>query len=182
MNVLTGIDLRPGDIFVVDGGSWFDNVIEFCQNPFGNWARWSHTGVILSEQGTILETTSRRTALRSLPECYAGSKIKILRWPGMTPEAAMDALDALTPQIGRIYPYWRLLTHLLRVQAWLHGSAMDCSTLGAAFLRAAGFPLRKTPWWYAPRSLADEMQAAGCEIVFNGRLREAGYIREPGGS
>lgn len=168
--------VQPGDIFVVDGGSWLDNIIEWGQNPLGKWARWSHTGIILSEQGSILETTDWRTAIRSLPECYAGSRLKILRWPGMTTEAAMDALDHMLPQVGRIYPYWRLLTHLFRVQGWLHGTAMECSTLSASFLKAAGFPLKHSPWWYGPRTLADEMQEAGCEIVFNGSLREAGYI------
>jgi hypothetical protein len=175
------LGLRPGDIFMVDGGSWFDNVIEWFQTVLsGNrtWARWSHTGVIVAATGRILETTSWRTGYRSLAEHYAGSRIKILRWPGMTPDLARDGLACVADQVGRIYPYWRLLTHALGLEAKLHGRAMDCTTLAAFFLKWAWFPLSMTPWAYGPRELADEMEARGCAVVFNGRLRAAGYIEE----
>lgn len=178
MNRLSNIELRPGDIFFVDGADVLGNVIELCQRPFGPWARWSHVGVILGDDGWILETTSWRTALRSLPANYAGSRIKVLRWAPMTKAMAMRGLGFVSGQQGRIYPYWRLLTHLLRVQAYLHGTSMECSVLTAAFLMASGFPLARTHWWYAPRSLHDEMEAQGCDTVFNGRLREAGCIGE----
>lgn len=175
------LGLRPGDIFVVDGGGLLDNVIEWFQTVLsGNrtWARWSHTGVIVDATGRILETTSWRTGYRSLAEHYAGSRIKVLRWPGMTPDLARDGLACVADQVGRIYPYWRLLTHALGMEARLHGRAMDCTTLAASVLQAAGLALAMTPWAYGPRELADEMEAQGCESVFNGRLRAAGYIEE----
>lgn len=181
MNALAGIALRPGDVFFCDGGGWFDNVIEWFQTlrgASGKWARWSHVGVVLNADGLMLETTSWRTSdTRRLPVHYAGSKLKIMRWPGMSSVLADNAHAVLRVQVGRVYPYWRLLAHAVGAERWAHGRTMECSALSAAFLGWGGFHLSAPPWDYGPDSLEAEMEAQGCVVVFEGSLRAAGHIK-----
>jgi hypothetical protein len=182
VNRLVNIELRPGDVFLCDGRGWLDGVIEWFQTlrgRSGKWARWSHAGIILDADGLMLETTNWRTSdIRRLPDHYAGSRLRILRWPGMQPGNAAYARAALRGQVGRVYPYWRLLAHALGAERWLHGRTMECSVLAASFLSLAGFPLLDSPWAYGPDNLEGELAAMGCEIVFNGSLRAAGHIEE----
>lgn len=173
------LGLKPGDVFFVDGGGLFDNIIEWFQSIWGGnrtWARWSHVGYIVNQHGKILETTSWKTSYRSLADYYAGSRIKILRWPGMTEEMSWNSLAAMSEQVGSVYPYWRLLAHAIGLEAILHGRSMECAVLTASLLKNAGFPLSMSSWSYGPRELVDEMEDKGCTVVFNGRLRESGFI------
>lgn len=179
MNVLHGIDLRPGDIFFCRSASLLARLIRWGQGlrETDGVGEWDHCGVVLSAMGSILETTSWKTSIRSLPNDYAGSDITILRWPGMTDEGAMQALARLTPQVGRVYPYMRLVAQLLGIQKWARGDTMECSVLSAHFLHYAGRAMPKSCWEYTPDALAEELLTEAL-VVFTGSLRAAGHIRE----
>lgn len=172
--------LKPGDLFFVGGEGWLNNLINRFQALWSTdgVTKYSHVGIIIDDKGTTFETTSWRTGNQSLESTYAGSEIAILRWNQMWPDRVLAGLKAVEDQRGRVYPYWRLLAHALRIHGLVHFRSMECSVLVAHFLAAARCPLRTSNLWrYDVEMLYDELaQAEGWSVVFAGSLRAAGLI------
>lgn len=176
----TTFPFKPGDVFFVGGGGWLNDTINFFQARFSadGVTKYSHTGIITTPYGSTFETTSWRTGHQDMAGTYAGSDIAVLRWNEMSDGKAWAGYQAVKDQKGRIYPYWRLLTHIVRLHGLIHFRAMECSVLTAHYLRAAGVSLAEPNLWrYDVEMLHDELCATpGWQAVFRGSLRAAGYI------
>jgi len=83
--------------------------------------------------------------------------------------------DAVKGENGKIYPYWRLLLHLIGLARWIHlGSDTVCSELAEKFLINAGYTmgLAKKNWWgLTPQELVDEWNISKyINIIFEGEI------------
>lgn len=172
---------RAGDIFFCRASDGFLNqeilAVERRTDTDGD-TRCTHTGIIIADSGATLETTAGPTSIRDLAKNYAGSDVAILRWLGMTPERAKAGFESVKGQVGKQYPYGRLITAWLEIPGrFAKSGAMECDVLAASYLVGAGCPLGKDPWDYLPESLYDEMNTSPFfDKVFDGRMRAAGLV------
>lgn len=178
----TTFPFKPGDIFFVGGDGWLNNLINKFQAMWSSdgVTKYSHVGIITDPFGSTFETTSFLTGYQSMANVYAGSEITVLRWEKMANWRAYAGLRVVIDQEGRLYPYWRLLAHALRIHSWFHGKTMECSVLTANFLFGAGMQLNEENLWlYDVEKLYEELltPGKGWSTIFTGSLRAAGYIK-----
>lgn len=172
---------QPGDVIFVRGDGWLDRTIMRVQarKAKDGESHWSHC-MFMADARDVFTTTSRRTGRVGLALDFAGSDILIVRWIGMTPEAHARGMDAVAPQEGKMYPYGRLLCHLVGIERYGRADAMECSQLTATYLQAAGFPLGDVPISYDSDRLPDEVlshvSSGGVRVVFEGSMRAAGLV------
>jgi len=141
-----------------------------------------HVGIIITDAGDVLETTSGETTIDDLAKVYAGSLITIMRWDGMTPERAQAAYQAVQGQVGKPYPIGRLLTAWLGIPGHdAKSAAMECDVLAAFYEVGAGAKLQQDPWDYLPESLYRELLSSpSWKVVFTGSMRVAGLVTGSG--
>jgi hypothetical protein len=174
-------DFHPGDIFFCRGKGAFDQIILFFESLHSQDGdtRSSHCGVIIGADGTNFETTPWKTQYRNMNTSYAGSDIAIFRWAGMDAQKALRGQMAVSGQMGRFYPYWRLLSQATGLAGVLHGKGMECCILVAHFIEAAGFPLGvKNIWTIQTEWLYDHLRRhPEWTNIFDGvSLRTKGFI------
>lgn len=135
------ITLQRGDIFCVRGDTLLAKIILAVQAAFSTdgKAEYSHTGIIVDTSGITLEALS---TIRNehLYEKYRGFPVIIGRHQDMTEERFLNGMDFIQDQVGKRYPWWRLLMRLNPAAAThvnLTGR-LDCAALACKFLKGCG--------------------------------------------
>ena len=163
--------LQPGDFFCTRNPMALGRAINFIEKLWSkdNEAEYSHAGIITDSAGTTLEAlwTIRGNEL----DAYAGQKVIIGRWIHMTPERFQKGLDEVQDDVGRIYPFWRLLFFMAPGAAkWISsGRFTVCSELVCQFLLGAGF--KEIGRWqgWDPEDVADMIQKwRTVEVLYEG--------------
>lgn len=167
--------LQPGDVFASRNPQSLGKAITWIEKlrSHDNAAEYGHTGIIIKPDGTTLEAVGSITT-QDLFKAYAGDKVLIARWTGMTPEAYQKGFDAIKCHIGTIYPYYRLLMQALGLGKWIHFKTPVCSELTEKFLISAGaVTIGGKNWWgLNPDDLVDEWRISKYfEIVYEGTLK-----------
>jgi len=176
---------RAGDIFFVRGDGWLDKAIMSVQarKAKDGKSEWSHS-MVMANSRDVFTTTSRRTGFVDLAMDFAGSELLILRWVGMSPETHARGMAAIAHQEGKLYPYGRLLCHLLGIERWGRTDVWECSQTTAIYLHETGFPLGDKPIAYDSDRLPDELlshlPSGGVSVVFRGSMRAAGLVTGSG--
>lgn len=172
MNIL----LQPGDVFATRNPQSLGKLITFVEaiRCESKTAEYSHAGIILDSQGNTFEDVWN-IEQQNLFTAYKGSRVIIARWEGMNVENFRKGWDAVKGENGKIYPYWRLLLHLIGLARWIHlGSDTVCSELAEKFLINAGYTmgLAKKNWWgLTPQELVDEWNISKyINIIFEGEI------------
>ena len=148
--------IRPGDIFVVKRPTFFSNAIaRTCEFwAIDGSAEYSHSGIILSADGTTFEAR-RRTGQYHMND-FRGLPILIGRHKDMTAKMASLHFPALILDYdGDVYPWWRILLHMIPILSRKIGTGghLVCSELSARFLYDCGF--LPTFLGYNPDHIAD---------------------------
>ena len=160
--------LQPGDIFLLNSGGWLNKTIDFFQALYSgdHKSDYIHSGVILDAEGKTFETTPWRTGNQNLFTTYPGSILLIARWKGITPTGLVSGYGTVRDQMGKIYPYHRLLLFAVHLARWIHWNGKVCSELVSAFLNGAGFT--RQVWGVNVDDLHDEIvnNPAAWTIVF----------------
>lgn len=165
--------LRAGDIFLMEGEKFLDRLINFFQALWNGDRRSSctHAGVILNDSGDTLETTNWRTGFLNLFTDHPGDSVMVFRWQGMNPWLAYVSGDAVADQVGRIYPYQRLVLFTVGLAKYIHWRGMVCSELVARFLVACG---ARGSWWGINVDLLhdDCLNSKEWKLIYHGKPRE----------
>jgi len=159
--------LQPGDIFFQTSGTTLDIIINFFQALWSGDKRsiFSHTGIVVNEDGTTFETSPWRTGYFNL-NSRRGRKtiVAILRHTHM--RYLQTNLHACYLN-GVIYPYWRLPLFALGLAGIVHWRNMVCSEIVADLLTNLG--LRKSRWGVSVDKLLDDMMSdPNWEAVYQG--------------
>lgn len=71
--------MKPGDVLLVQGHSWFDRLIQMAQlRRDGKQARWSHAAMIVSADGDLIEAAGSHGVQRNHLSAYAAFPTVIL--------------------------------------------------------------------------------------------------------
>ena len=133
------LNLQLGDFFATRNPQMLGRGINAVQTWWSKDGKseYSHAGIIIDKYGTTFEAlwTLKR---QDLFKAYAGEKVCIARWIGMTEEIARDALEVLIGEHeGKLYPAWRLILQMIppvaKYTSW-GGRFVVCSELVAKFL------------------------------------------------
>jgi len=168
------VELKPGDVFCTKNPQGLGRVICFAESlrSADGEATYGHSGIIIDSNGTTLEAVWH-ISRQNLFDAYKGNQVMIARWSGMTLTAFLKGWDSVKGEIGRDYPYYRLLMHLLGLAKWIHFQTPVCSELTEKFLINAGAAtLGGKNWWgLTPDNLADEWRISRhFEIIYEGTL------------
>ncbi len=169
------IELKPGDIFASKNPQNLGKLITFITGlkARDKKAVYSHTGIIQDAAGKTLEAVMR-IAEQNIFQDYKGDKVLIARWIGMTPAAYQKGFDAVKGQIGRPYPFQRLLWQLIGVAKWVHILKTPvCSELTEMFLCNAGANTMSGGnfWGLNPDDLVDEWRISKhFDVIYEGTL------------
>jgi hypothetical protein len=167
------VNIKPGDIFLLEGTGWLDRFINFFQalwNGDGK-SNYTHSGIILDEYGTTFETTEWKTKCLNLFSDHPGSEVIIFRWKNMTQPAFAQGCLNVGDQLGKIYPYFRLLLFATHIAKWFHWKKTVCSELVAKFLVGAR---ARGSWWGINVDLLHDDCMAGDDwvLIYSGKPRE----------
>ena len=162
------IELHAGDVFVVRGNT----NISYLIRMFGKfWSSdgectYNHAGTILDEQGNTFESRNRIDHYNL--NQYNGKQIFIVRQKDMTPEKSQVGWGAVKHLDGVLYPWWRLVLHLVHLARFFNRSGIPvCSELVGMFENGAG--LREVFWGLTPDNLADEWRISKFyDIIYDG--------------
>ncbi|MGO9374035.1 MAG: hypothetical protein ACLQBD_18330 [Syntrophobacteraceae bacterium] len=151
------VELRAGDLFVVESDALFGRLIAWAERfkDVDADARYIHAGVILNPAGEVIES-EWHVRINTIEE-YTGSQIMIGRYAGMNPIGFQAGWDAIRVHIGDRYPVSRLALHLLGLARYIHsGSHFVCSELQAKFTGTACPELKPflNPFGWDPADLA----------------------------
>lgn len=169
------IQLKPGDVFASKNPQGLGRAILIAQSykSADEAAEYGHTGIITSSYGNTVEAVWSIKE-QNLFDAYKGMKVLVARWQGMDDVAYKCGYNAIKKNIGRVYPWYRLVWHLLGLARWFHVFKTPvCSELTAMFLIGAGaVTLEGTePWGATPDSLVDEWRISKYfDILWEGKL------------
>jgi len=168
---MTRFSIKPGDIFCVNSGSVLAKTINLAQRiwDLDDSAEYNHAGIILNRAGMTVEALWSIRA-NDLFENYTGKKIIIGRHDAMDREKYMAGAHAIKCHIGKPYPAYRLILHLLPPLAkYFSIGNVVCSELTAQFLVGAGlFHYYKG---VTPNFLADMIiNWKGWSVIYQGVL------------
>lgn len=143
------MDLKPGDIFLsaVPGiiGTGI-NAVQRVWDKAGH-SQYSHAGLIVDSDGTTIESQGR-VVHWNLFKRYAGVPVLIARHDCMNSKSFEKGYMAITNQIGKSYPIYRILFHLFPPIAKMNDGRLVCSELVSRFLyeiELTGFYNSATP-------------------------------------
>ena len=166
------LKLQPGDIFCSTNPMALGRAINAVQWFWSKdkESRYSHSGIILDYNGKTLEALWRFSS-QNLYTAYAGDNIIVGRHTHMTPEYFATGYAKIEPDIGAIYPFWKLPLFLLPplTQFLNFTGKYVCSVRVMQFLFYCSLVNRFTG--YNPDDVADMIRTKkGWEIVFEGKL------------
>jgi hypothetical protein len=165
------IELKQGDVFAVNSGSWLARSINAVSgwNAADGKSRYNHAGIICDATGRTFEAL-RRLEFYHLDD-YKGRQIIIAR-----PDASQAAKHTALLKVvylhrGQVYPAWRIPLHIyppLARNISLDGRYLVCSEVTAKYQWLAG--VRHPPYTGAtPDMLVDEWrQWRKFDIIFEG--------------
>ena len=172
--------LCAGDIFCTRNPMWLGRAINAVQrfHAIDNESAYSHAGIIVGPSGRTFESlwTIRYAELAN----YTGKGVLIGRHVSMSPSIAAQGLRQLSAYEGRIYPFHRLIFHLIPPVAKYvsSGKFLVCSELVARFLWLCGL---KSYWkGVNPDHIADWIRKyRDFEIVFEGKFDPKDVVQIP---
>lgn len=170
--------LRPGDEFATRNPMALGAIINFVQRAksVDNEATYSHTGIIISDEGATLEALWTIKS-QNIWDAYKGQQVLIVRNEHMSPWVFAAGYRKIRKHIGQWYPAHRLVLHLLGVAKWIHWGRVVCSELTAKFevgcaeYLGQDYPSGFLRTWYGvnPDDLTDRWRIGRCfNIVFEG--------------
>jgi len=165
------VKLKRGDIFTSTNPMALGRAIMAVEKLWSkdNDADYSHAGIITETEGITLESLWRIKAGHI--DDYKGDRVLIGRWSGMTNDAFWKGMDAVSDNIGRIYPFWRLPLFIIPFAAKYARSTKDtvCSELVAEFMRGAGYPAVSCISGQNPDDIAEIIEHyKDMEIIYEG--------------
>lgn len=135
------IILQRGDVFCTKNPMMLGRAIMAIETVWSkdNNAAYSHSGIVTDPDGTTLEALWRIKG--NDLNAYAGQNVIILRWDGMTEDAYWKGMDAISGDVGRFYPFWRLPLFIIPPLAKYFDptNVPVCSELACKFWIGAGF-------------------------------------------
>ena len=129
---------QKGDKFLSENPQFLGNLINKVSSFYSvdNKSEYSHSGIITNTDGTILEA-SWTVQHNNLLETYEGKKVLVARHNEMTINKFNSGMKKIEEHIGQIYPFPRLLLHLIGLAKHVHWNRVVCSELCAKFLFGA---------------------------------------------
>jgi hypothetical protein len=165
------VDLKPGDLFVVQSRSKLGMLIQEVEDHlFNDPGIYNHGAFITNVDGTILE--SKITYRYGNISHYIGRKILIVRHNDMTPECFEKGYVEMKKYLGSLYPVWRLPLFIMGVEKYFnHGSGV-CSEMTGLFMQNCGF--KNIVYGISPDDLAElwkkDVSAGKMQIIYEGIL------------
>jgi hypothetical protein len=134
------IELKPGDIFCSASNGILGKSIRWFERLFAidDSAIFNHAGIITSCSGDTVEALSRGVVESHVSEYY-GKRVLVGRHTRMNQGAFLRGFEEIAPEIGDVYPFWRLVLHAIPgASKWIaSGKWFVCSELTAKFLNKA---------------------------------------------
>lgn len=161
-------ELRRGDLFAVHSPSalgWCIRAVQ-CVWSLDSDAPYNHVGIVCHPDGRTIEARWRVGAFNVRD--YHGKQILIARHREMNTAAYLEGYLAIKPEIGRLYPFHRLLLFLVPPLAKISllGRGV-CSELTAKFMAGAGFG--NVVYGITPDNLVDLWrESKSMDIIFEG--------------
>lgn len=110
--------VKPGDIFLTCGTSWFSKAIRICTRRIGEErTKVNHVGVIVTgghyERADIVEALSKVKKRRLT--AYQGKKtaVAIYRPTNLTEDQIKVIVERSNSYVGRQYGWFKIVTHLI---------------------------------------------------------------------
>jgi hypothetical protein len=168
--MLMDLDLKPGDVFLVQSPGWVSRWIMAIQRFWSadNAAKYTHSGIITTSNGNTIEMVGKGV-VNALLSDHGGKPILIARHDTMDLPTFAAAIPNTHRRLGESYPVYRMLFHLFPPLAKCGVSRVVCSELVAEFLYFSGI----IDYW--PGVNPDELEEMfrnwkGFEIVYEGNL------------
>jgi len=166
------LNLKPGDLCVVKTNSAIAGTINAAQRFLSRdgKAEFNHALIIIDKKGNTFESLLKIDHYHL--SRYVGCPVRILRHISMTKGCFQAGLSAVEKYDGKLYPWWRLPMHFLRIAQYIHWSYPVCSELVGVFLNKAGL-FSSTGWGWSPDDLADLWRESRYyQTVFDGILTQ----------
>lgn len=162
-------ELRPGDYFCVQTGSWVAKPILWFQKlkALDDESTYNHAGIVVKEDGKTFESLAKIAHYDI--NGYAGHRILVARHCAMTPEKFEAGYDAVRKFDGTVYPAWRLFWHAIGMAKLVHVVRIPvCSELVVEHCHAAGLCNHGGFGW-SPDALADKFRdSKRYEVIYEG--------------
>jgi len=148
------LNLKPGDLCVVKTNSAIAGTVNAAQRFLSRdgKAEYNHALLIVDETGKTFESLLRIDHYHLSQ--YVGCPVWIVRNTAMDDVRFSAGYRAVLKYDGKLYPFWRLPMHFLRLAQYIHWSYPVCSELLGVFLNKAGL-FTSTGWGWSPDDLAD---------------------------
>jgi len=148
------MNLRAGDYFAVSGTSLIAKLIRLKQrlSSLDSKAEFNHAGIILDDCGNTFESLGHIDHYHI--DQYVGRPIMIARYHKMDPERFESGMKEVLRYDGKIYPFWRLLLHLIGLGKFFRLTFPVCSELVGEHAYFAGVHNARG-WGWNPDNLAD---------------------------
>ena len=166
------VSLQPCDCVMSHYPSALANCIAWdeSEDPTSD-PEYTHSFIITKADGTIIDTLLR-VRFGNLYEDYKGVQLLIGRYIGPVVVPPEQVIEAISKDVGDIYPMWRLSADVLNAGREIHTDSKVCSERSAEMLgMLTGYPELKNPYGWTPGQLATMMRRwAKFEVVFEGIL------------
>jgi len=115
--------LKPGDVFFTRGTGCLSRAIRVCTRSFGEKrSKVNHVGVVVNEgsiQTAMIVEALSKVRMHRLWKRYGTSnkhQVAIYRVKNLKPEQIEIIIAEANEQVGRLYGFGKIITHLLH---WL---------------------------------------------------------------
>lgn len=170
------IELKPGDVFCSYNPWWTGKAIVAVQKFWDGDAEYGHAGIITNPvAGETLEALGE-IEVGNLDR-YKGKQVLIARPLTTLRGRKIEAIECVhsikalkDKQLGRVYPWWRIMLHLFPPLARKVGTGdfLVCSELTAKYLYYIGARGNQYKG-VTPDNLADEwLHWRNFEVIFKG--------------
>ena len=169
------MELKAGDVFASKNPQGLGKLILMAERikSQDQKAEYGHCGIIINSGGNTLECVFHVQS-QNLFDAYKGQKVIIARWVGMTPEKFQQGYNAIKDQIGKVYPWYRLVLYVVGLARWIQLSDVPvCSEYEDKFEYCCGVPTLSDGhyWGVTPDNKVDEWRISKwMNIVFEGVL------------
>lgn len=132
--------LQPGDVFLTSNPMALSRAINWAQRIWNkdSKSKYSHAGILTDANGATFEAIWTVKS-QNLFDAYEGDQVLIARHESMAHERFLEGFNPLyKEQNGKIYPFYRLIFHIIPPLAKLSIGKLVCSELVAKFLKNVG--------------------------------------------